>query len=141
MEEAFADADVVYPKSWASFRVMEQRRDLLQAGDREGLQRLERDCLEENAQYLGWECTEQRMALTKNGAALYQHCLPADITGVSCERGEVSASVFDRYIPHTYRQASFKPPVIAAMIFLAKIADPAAKLEEIVASGGRRRNT
>ena len=78
------------------------------------------------------------MELTRDGAALYQHCLPADISGVSCERGEVAGSVFERYIPHTYHQASFKPPVIAAMIFLAKVADPVATLEGIVAAGRPR---
>ena len=30
MEEAFQDADIVYPKSWAPYRVMEQRTELLQ---------------------------------------------------------------------------------------------------------------
>ncbi|VTM89009.1 aspartate/ornithine carbamoyltransferase family protein [Raoultella ornithinolytica] len=28
------------------------------------------------------------MAQTKNGEALYMHCLPADITGVSCDEGK-----------------------------------------------------
>ena len=40
---------------------------------------------------------EEMMSLTKDGKALYLHCLPADITGVSCEEGEVDATVFDRY--------------------------------------------
>ena len=31
------------------------------------------------------QCTEEMMSLTKDGKALYLHCLPADITGVSCE--------------------------------------------------------
>lgn len=138
MDQAFAEADVVYPKSWASFRVMEQRRDLLHAEDRQGLQKLEAECLEENKKYLDWECTEEKMAATRDGSALYQHCLPADITGLSCERGEVAQSVFERYIPDTYHQASFKPPIIAAMIFLAKVPDPAAKLEELIQAGKQR---
>jgi len=132
MDAAFADADVVYPKSWASFQVMERRRDLLHAGDRSGLESLETQCLTENARYLDWECTEERMALTRDGKALYQHCLPADITGVSCEQGEVAESVFERYIPDTYHQASFKPPVIAAMILLAKTRDPLATLKSFL---------
>jgi knotted carbamoyltransferase YgeW len=132
MEEAFENADVVYPKSWASFRVMEQRRDLLHARDQKGLKDLEHDCLEENAQHMDWTCTEELMKSTRDGKALYQHCLPADITGVSCSHGEVEASVFDRYIPDTYHEASFKPPVIAAMIFLAKMKDPAAALEALI---------
>ena len=56
--------------------------------------------------------------------ALYLHCLPADITGVSCETGEVDASVFDRYRIPLYKEASFKPYVIAAMIMLSKFENP-----------------
>ena len=36
MEEAFTGADVVYPKSWAPFQVMQQRTALLKKGDRPG---------------------------------------------------------------------------------------------------------
>jgi len=78
------------------------------------------------------------MMRTTDGNALYQHCLPADISGVSCEQGEVQESVFDRYIPHTYHEASFKPPVIAAMIFLAKVKNPLDRLEQIITTGSRR---
>ena len=60
------------------------------------------------------------MKTTKDGKALYLHCLPADITGVSCETGEVDASVFDRYRIPLYKEASFKPYIIAAMIMLSK---------------------
>ena len=59
------------------------------------------------------------------------HCLPADITGVSCEEGEVDASVFDRYRDPLYKEASFKPYIIAAMIFLAKFADPVDVLKKL----------
>ncbi len=37
MEEAFHDADIVYPKSWALMVVMQQRTKLLKAGDKQGL--------------------------------------------------------------------------------------------------------
>lgn len=73
------------------------------------------------------------MAKTKDGKALYMHCLPADISGVSCEEGEVDGSVFDRYRDPLYKEASFKPYIIAAMIFLAKFENPQEifkKLEE-----------
>lgn len=132
MDAAFQDADIVYPKSWASFEVMEKRRDLLHAHDTDGLKKLEKACLEENAKYMDWECTEAKMKLTKNGKALYQHCLPADITSVSCKQGEVAQSVFERYIPHTYHQASFKPFIIAAMIFLSKVGDPTETLDKLL---------
>jgi ornithine carbamoyltransferase len=49
------------------------------------------------------------------------HCLPADITDVSCKNGEVAASVFDRYRTPLYKEAGYKPYIIAAMIFLSKV--------------------
>lgn len=64
------------------------------------------------------------MSRTRNGSALYMHCLPADITGISCERGEVEASVFERYRIATYKEASWKPWIIAAMILARKFAKP-----------------
>jgi ornithine carbamoyltransferase len=66
------------------------------------------------------------------------HCLPADITDVSCKAGEVAASVFDRYRDDTYLEASFKPYIIAAMIVLGKFADPAAALKKLLARGADR---
>lgn len=140
MKEAFRDADIVYPKSWAPFKAMEERTELYGNGDLEGIKALERRLLAQNANHKDWECTEEMMKLTKDGKALYLHCLPADITGVSCEAGEVAASVFDRYRDPLYKQASFKPYIIAAMIFLAKVKDPAAKLLELEARGMLRHN-
>ena len=131
MKEAFRDADIVYPKSWAPFKAIEERTELYGNGDLDGIKALEKRLLAQNASHKDWECTEEMMKLTRNGKALYLHCLPADITGVSCEAGEVAASVFDRYRDPLYKQASFKPYIIAAMIFLAKVKDPAAKLIEL----------
>ncbi len=138
MEEAFKDADVVYPKSWAPYSVMEERTRLLQAGDHDGLKTLEKRCLETNKQFIDWECSEKLMQTTRRGQALYMHCLPADISGVSCERGEVEASVFERYRVPQYDQAGYKPYVIAAMIFLSKFKKPAEKLTELVDRAKRR---
>ena len=132
MEEAFEGADIVYPKSWAPYSIMEERTRLVETGDKQALADLERRCLENNARFKNWECTEELMASTRNGKALYLHCLPADITGVSCEAGEVSASVFDRYRDPLYKQASFKPYIIAAMIFLSKFKNPAEKLQQLL---------
>ena len=140
MKEAFKDADVVYPKSWAPFKAMEERTELYGNGDFEGIKALEQRLLAQNAEHMDWECTEEMMQLTKNGKALYLHCLPADITDVSCEHGEVAASVFDRYRDPLYKQASFKPYIIAAMIFLAKVKDPSAKLKELEEQGTKRHN-
>jgi len=138
MDEAFKDADIVYPKSWAPFSVMQQRVPLLHANDTAGLKDLEKKCLENNARFKDWECTEEKMKLTKGGKALYMHCLPADITDVSCKAGEVAASVFDRYRDETYMEASYKPYIIAAMILLCRTKDPAGTLESLVKRGTKR---
>ena len=122
----------------ASFAAMEKRTDLYGNNDMDGIKALEKELLKENAQHKDWECTEDMMKLTKEGKALYLHCLPADITGVSCEAGEVAASVFDRYRVPLYKQASHKPYVIAAMIFLAKIKDPQKTLETLIKQGTDR---
>lgn len=138
MTEAFQDADIVYPKSWASFAAMERRTDLYGKGDQQGIKALEQELLAENANHKDWACTEEMMKLTKDGKALYMHCLPADITGLSCKEGEVAESVFSRYRVPLYKEASFKPYIIAAMIFLQKVNDPAAMLEKLEAEGKER---
>jgi knotted carbamoyltransferase YgeW len=125
MAEAFREADVVYPKSWAPFAVMRERTRLLRSGETAGLLALERECLANNARFQGWECTEDLMGLTRAGKALYMHCLPADVSGVNCKAGEVAGTVFDRYRFATYREAGHKPFVIAAMILLCRVAEPA----------------
>jgi ornithine carbamoyltransferase len=51
---------------------------------------------------------------------------------VSCAQGEVSAAVFEKYRIATYREASFKPFVIAAMIFLARVKSPLAALGKLL---------
>ncbi|WP_457576857.1 knotted carbamoyltransferase YgeW [Desulfomarina sp.] len=138
MAEAFADADIVYPKSWAPFSAMEKRTELYEDNDLEGISSLEKELLMRNSDFMEWECTESLMDLTREKKGLYMHCLPADISGVSCERGEVVASVFDRYRDQLYREASFKPYIIAAMIFLARVSSPSAKLMELLERAGRR---
>ncbi len=140
MDDAFRDADVVYPKSWAPMSVMQRRTGLLRAGDKAGLAALEREALDNNARFKDWECTEARMQTTRGGRALYMHCLPADVSGVSCAAGEVAASVFDRYRYDTYREASYKPFVIAAAILAARFRDPAAVLDRCVQVSPSRRH-
>ena len=139
MAEAFKDADIVYPKSWAPFAAMEKRTDLYAKGDQAGIDALEKELLKQNADHMDWCCTEELMKTTKDGKALYLHCLPADINGVSCDKGEVEASVFDRYRTPLYKEASFKPYIIAAMIFLAKVKDPAERLNALLEAGKVRR--
>ena len=131
MAEAFKDADIVYPKSWAPFAAMEKRTDLYAEGDQAGIDALEKELLAQNAEHKDWCCTEELMSTTKDGKALYLHCLPADINGVSCKDGEVEASVFDRYRDPLYKEASYKPYIIAAMILLAKQKDVTGTLEAL----------
>jgi len=131
MEAAFNGAAVVYPKSWAPYHVMQRRTPLLHKGDKEGLKQLEKECLANNARHKDWECDGQKMKLTKGGEALYMHCLPADISGVSCAQGEVSKSVFEKYRIATYREASYKPFIIAAMILMARLPEPVAVLKNL----------
>ena len=139
MAEAFKDADIVYPKSWAPFAAMEQRTDLYGKGDFDGINQLEKELLAQNAKHKDWTCSEELMKSTKDGNALYLHCLPADISDVSCEEGEVDASVFDKYRTPLYKQASFKPYIIAAMIFLSKFEDPARLLKMLEEEGNPRK--
>lgn len=138
MEEAFQDADIVYPKSWAPYHVMEERTTLLRAHDHAGLKDLEIRCLEQNATFENWECTKALMSRTRQGKALYMHCLPADISGVSCQSGEVSEAVFEKYRVHTYKEASWKPFIIAAVIVLSKSREPAATLRRLLDAGTKR---
>lgn len=138
MSEAFKDADIVYPKSWAPFAAMEKRTVMYGNGDFDGIKALEKELLAQNAQHKDWECTEEMMSLTKDKKALYLHCLPADITGVSCAQGEVAASVFDRYRILLYKEAGNKPYIIAAMILLGKVKDPAAVLGNLISKASTR---
>ncbi len=138
MAEAFANADIVYPKSWAPQAIMRQRTALRRSGDTGALAELEQQALAHNARFRSWECDEARMATTRNGRALYMHCLPADVSGVSCTSGEVNQAVFERARLDTYRQASWKPFVIAALVLATRFPDPAAVLNQILERNATR---
>src|SRR3989338_2039984 len=131
MAEAFEGADVVYPKSWMPMSIARQRSQLYGSGvsSSDVLSKLEKECISLNSKYQSWACTEDLMKLTRKTSsdqlkneAHYMHCLPADITGLSCKAGEVDASVFDRHRLNTYREASHKPFVIASAILLSRFA-------------------
>ncbi len=138
MESAFKDADIVYPKSWAPYKVMERRTQLLEKNDHPGLRDLEKECLAQNAKHTDWECDARKMTLTKGGEGLYLHCLPADITDVSCKQGEVSAKVFEKYRIGTYKEAGYKPFIIAAMIAACTKKHPAKVIGELYKAGQKR---
>ncbi len=139
MKEAVKDADIVYPKSWAPFHIMQERTDLLIKGDKAGLDQLEQKCLTENAKFKDWEYNEEKMKFTKGGKALYMHCLPADISDVSCKEGEVNATTFEKYRLKTYHEAGFKPYIIAAMMFTNQFKNPAKILTKILKKAKRRK--
>jgi knotted carbamoyltransferase YgeW len=138
MEKAMENADIVYPKSWAPYHIMKHRTNFLRKGDRNLLNNLENEALSYNAKFMDWEYHEGLQQLTRNQHALYMHCLPADISGVSCRQGEVSASIFDRFRIDTYLEAGYKPYIIAAMMLANRFADPAAVLEKILENGLNR---
>ena len=117
MDEAFAGADVVYPKSWGAFDLMVERIGANAAGDADELAAIEARALERNAQHTDWICDERRMGLTANGEALYMHCLPADIGA------EVSPGVMDRHKVNVAREANWKVYVVMALLAGAKVAD------------------
>jgi knotted carbamoyltransferase YgeW len=138
MKEAMRDADIVYPKSWAPYHIMQQRTELLINGDKAGLKDLEQQCLANNAIYKDWEYDMDKMNVTKGRDALYLHCLPADISDVSCERGEVSAEVFEKYRIRTYIEAGYKPYIIAAMMLANRFEKPGDLLMDIMQRGTKR---
>ncbi len=131
MEDAMQDAHIVYPKSWAPYHIMKERTRLLKSADKKGLGDLEKECLANNAKYMDWEYDAAKMNRTVNQDALYMHCLPADISGVSCERGEVRADVFEKYRLKTYMEAGYKPYIIAAMMFCQRFSKPADVLQAL----------
>ena len=114
MDEAFAGADVVYPKSWGPFDLMTGRVAANRARDVAGLAAIETRCLERNARFTDWICDERRMALTRGGEALYMHCLPADIGA------EVSHGVLNKARVDLAREANKKVFAIMALLTAAK---------------------
>lgn len=138
MKDAMKDADIVYPKSWAPYHIMQQRTKLLMGGEKAALKDLEQVCLANNAKYKDWEYTEEMRKVTKNGDALYMHCLPADISGESCVQGEVSAETFERYRIKTYLEAGHKPYIIAAMMLTNRFQNPAQLMKSIYNNKSKR---
>ncbi len=138
MEEAFKDADIIYPKSWAPYWVMEKRTELLKNKDYKGLDELEKQALAENAKFKHWTVDDKMLSLTKEGKALYMHPLPADISGLNCEHGEVTNEIFEKYRIPTYKQAGWKPYVITAMILASKFKDLGKLLDTFLTNNKQR---
>jgi len=125
MDDAFAGADAVYPKSWGPYDLMLERVEANRARDRERMKDIERRALERNASHRDWICDERRMGLTKGGDALYLHCLPADIGD------EVTPGVMAKHKVNVAREANKKLYVIMALLAVAKVPDLGRRLEEM----------
>jgi len=74
MEDAFKDADVIYPKSWGSLDYMatwdEKSGRKTREADLAGMQEI----FERNK---GWICDQKKLSLIRP-SGIYMHCLPAD---------------------------------------------------------------
>lgn len=114
MDAAFADADIVYPKSWGPYDLMLERVEANRKRDTEAMKSIEKRALERNRSYTSWICDERRMGLTRGGKALYMHCLPADIGA------EVSAGVMETFRYDLAREANKKVYAIMALLAAAK---------------------
>ena len=125
MDDAFAGADIVYPKSWGPYELMLERVAASKAGDKAKLTGIEKAALAGNARHQDWICDERRMGLTKDGGALYMHPLPADIGA------EVSHGVMRKHAVDVARQAQYKMYVIMALLAVAKTPDLARRLADL----------
>jgi ornithine carbamoyltransferase len=95
MDEAFKDADVVYPKNWGPLKIMPDLDAAAKASE----------------PFKNWKATEERMKLTKPHA-IYMHCLPVD-------RGlEVEDAVIDGPQSATMEQAENRLHVQKALLAL-----------------------
>jgi len=113
MDEAFAGAHAVYPKSWGPRALMLERVAANDARDGAAMAEIERRALEQNARSTDWICDARRMGLTAD--ALYMHCLPAD------PGAEVEAEVLRRFRTQVAREANKKVYVIMALLAAAKV--------------------
>ncbi|NOY25413.1 MAG: knotted carbamoyltransferase YgeW [Oligoflexia bacterium] len=126
MDDAFAGADVVYPKSWGPHSLMLDRIAANRAGDKAALVAIEQSCLRQNARHTDWICDERRMGLTDD--ALYMHCLPADIGA------EVSPGVMERFRSDLAREANWKVYVIMALLAGAKVPFLAQRIRALISN-------
>ena len=138
MEEAFTDADIVVPINWAPYTFLEKRTELSAANLGTYIDLLEHELRENNKNFIDWEATEEMMEKTKDGKALLLHDLSADVTDISCIRGEMTAQVYGANSSSLLAEAGIRPYVIAAMIILAKSEDPKAAFKTIAERATKR---
>ena len=95
MDDAFADADIVYPKSWGVEALFSKPEEAMQVAQ----------------QYRHWICDEAMMARAKE-RAIYMHCLPAD------RNYEVTDAVIDGPQSRVYPEAENRLHTAKALMAL-----------------------
>lgn len=133
---AFEDADIVIPMNWAPFSFLEKRTELSAINMGTYIDLLEHELRENSEAFIDWEVTESLMETTRDGKALLLHSLPADITDISCIRGEMTAQVYGANLDSLLSEAGMRPFVIASMILLSKSENP----KEVLSTFNERAN-
>lgn len=144
IEEAFQDADLVYPTYWSPQALMQQIHTRWRAQEphhdtttREKDDALEQEIRTHDARYADWRCTTALMQHTHEEDALYLHHLPAALS--ENNTGEVSADLLPRVRLSTIHQASHKLYIIAAMILLSRTPNPTTSLHTLLDQATPRR--
>ncbi len=132
MDESLKDADIVYPKSWVPYHIMNEHIKLVEQGKTNQIENLKKEYLEDSVKYKNWEYNEEKEKLTKNGDALFMNSYPLTVSGLSSEHGEVSKAILDKHKTNTYLQNIFKPYVIAAIMLGYKFEHPTMILKNII---------
>ena len=105
LEEAYRDADVVFPKNWGSW-VKDGKNS-----DRSGNTTLTQEELDILAANKAWKCTDELFALT-SPRCVYMHALPAD------RENEVDDSIIDGDHSIIYQEAENRLHTVKAIMDL-----------------------
>ncbi len=138
MEEALSGADFVCPVSFAPYSFLEEKTEIYAGTKDTAPEILEMELREQNAALTDWEYTESREELTKNGKAMLFHPLPADVTDLSCVRGEMTAQIYHAHAKDLFSAAENRPYIIAALILLSRCEDPETTLRLLEERGSKR---
>lgn len=138
MEEALNGADIVCPVNWAPYSFLESKTEIYAGTSDTAIEILEMELKEKNAGLVDWEYTESKEELTKDGKAVLFHPLPADVTDLSCVRGEMTAQVYHAHARDLFGAAEFRPYIVAALILLSCCEDPEEAFTRMEKEGAKR---
>lgn len=130
MEEAVRDAEIIYPINWVPYSFLEKRTEFYEAHRAASIELLESELREQNEQYKDWECTEETLEHAAPEAVL-MHCLPAQVTDVTCVRGEMTAQVYNANLSTLSAQAANRAFTFAAAALLSCSSDPETVLKSL----------